>query len=62
MNELLGFLVWALLFCIVLYVVWLVIGMLKLPPPINQIVMLIIGVIGLIYLITKFGGVVGVHG
>jgi hypothetical protein len=57
-----SFLVFLLLFAIVLYAVYLIIGALSLPDPIRQLALLIVGVIGLIYLLDRFGGAVGIHG
>lgn len=49
------FLVTALIACVVIYVVYLVVGMINLPAPIKNIVYLIIGVVIIIWLLQHFG-------
>lgn len=51
MNLLIGLLILAL----IIYVVYLIVGMLPLPEPAKQIVMLILAVIFLIILLQKLG-------
>lgn len=50
-----SFLITMLVLAIVIYVVYLVIGMLKLPPPISTIVYLILGVIALVAILDRSG-------
>jgi hypothetical protein len=49
------FLVTVLVLCIVLYVVYLILGMLHLPAPIMNIIYLIIGLIVIVWLLNYFG-------
>jgi hypothetical protein len=57
LTALLVFLVGALILCVIIYVAHLVIAMLKLPEPINQIAVLIVGLICLVALIMLCVGV-----
>lgn len=54
-DGLIGLLVGLLILAIVIYVVYLIIEMLKIPPPIKQIVYLIIGLIFLVVLLKQAG-------
>lgn len=49
------FLITILLFCVVFYVVKLAIDTLTLPQPIKNITYLILGLIGLLFLLDRFG-------
>lgn len=49
------FLITMLILCVVIYVVYMVVGMLKLPAPISTIVYLIIGLIFLVVILDKSG-------
>lgn len=49
------FLVTALIAIVVIYVVYLIVGMINLPSPIKNIVYLIVGVVILIWLLQYFG-------
>ncbi len=51
LMALLVFLIGCLVLAVVIYVVKLILDMLGLPPPINQIAMLIVGLIGLVLLL-----------
>jgi hypothetical protein len=53
--DLIGLLVTLLILAIVAYVVFLIIGMLHIPPPILTIVYLIVGLIFLVILLDKTG-------
>ena len=54
-GGLVGLLIWLLVFALVIYVVYLVLGLLPIPPTIKQIVCLILGVIFLIVLLQQLG-------
>lgn len=49
------FLVTALIAIVVIYVVYLIVGMINLPAPIKNIVYLIVGVVILVWLLQYFG-------
>ena len=44
-----------LILAVVIYIVWLVLGLMKIPPPLNQIVTLILGLIFLVILLNILG-------
>jgi hypothetical protein len=54
-GGLVGLLIWLLVFALVIYVVYLILGMLPIPPTIKQIICLILGVIFLIVLLQQLG-------
>lgn len=54
-SGLISFLIWLLLFALVVYVVYLVLGMLPLPGPAKQIVTLILAIIFLLVLLAHLG-------
>jgi hypothetical protein len=54
-SGLLGLLIWLLIFALVVYVIYLILGMLPLPQPIKNIVLIIVGVLLLIYLLSRLG-------
>jgi cytochrome c biogenesis factor len=53
-SLLISILIWLLVFCVVVYVVKLVLDSLPLPPNVRQIVLAILGLIGLLILIDHF--------
>lgn len=59
LNSLLVFLIGCLILACVLYVCHLIIGMLELPPPVRQIALIIIGLIGLVILLILATGAFG---
>jgi hypothetical protein len=54
-GGLISLLVWLLIFAIVIYVVYLILGMFTLPPKVREIACLIIGVIFLLVLLQRLG-------
>lgn len=54
-GGLIGLLVWLLIFVLVMYVVFLVLGMIPLPPQARNIVTLLIGLIFLLILLSHLG-------
>ncbi len=59
MSGLLFFLIGCLVLVIVLYVAKLVLDQLELPPPVRQIVMLILALVGLVILVWLLLGAFG---
>lgn len=53
-NSIVSLLIWLLIFAIVIYVVFLVVGMLPFPPNIQRIVTIIIALIGLLLILQRF--------
>jgi hypothetical protein len=48
-------LVTLLILCIVIYAVYVVLGMLNLPPPIRTLIYLLIAVVVIVWLLQRFG-------
>jgi hypothetical protein len=55
MFTLIGFLVNALVMAVVIYVIYLILGMVNLPSPIKNIVYLILGVILILWVLSATG-------
>lgn len=53
--SLISILVWLLVFGIIVYAVFLVLGMLPLPQPIKTIIVLLIAVVMVIWLLARLG-------
>jgi uncharacterized membrane protein (DUF373 family) len=47
-------LVWLLIFALVCYLVYYIIGVMPLPPPVKQIVLVVFGVLAIIILLEHF--------
>lgn len=54
-GGLVSFLIWLLILALIIYVVFLVLGMLPLPAAAKQIITIIIGVIFLLVLLQRLG-------
>ncbi len=57
-GGLISFLVWLLILALVIYVVFLVLGMLPLPAPAKQIITVILAIIFLLVLLSHLGVVI----
>jgi bacteriorhodopsin len=55
LSSLVGFLIALVVICVILYAVSLVLGMLSFPPPIKQLIWLVVAVIVLIALLSYLG-------
>ncbi len=55
LAALVPFLIAVIVLCVVLYIVKLVLDMISLPPPIKQIVWLVVGLVALIVLLNLIG-------
>lgn len=56
MNPLIHFLIMFLVVCLVLAIVWWVLGLLPLPPPFRNIAIAILAIVVLIYVLASIGG------
>lgn len=54
-NALVQFLIALIILCIILYAISLVLNLVQLPPPIKQLVWLVIAVIVLVFLLSYLG-------
>jgi hypothetical protein len=54
-------LIWLLVFCVVLYLVYWILGQTPLPQPIRNIVLIIIAIIAILVLLGHVGILSGVH-
>ena len=57
LSGLVGILVYVLVAVIIIWAIYLVLGILKLPEPINQIVYLIVALVVIIWLLNHFVGI-----
>ena len=53
--PLLGILIWLLIFAVIVWVVFLILGMLPLPEPVKTIITVVVGLILLIVLVSRLG-------
>lgn len=56
-GGLLSFLIWAVVACVVIYVIKLLLDMIPLPPPVKTIIYLIVGLIFLLFILNRVLGV-----
>jgi uncharacterized membrane protein (DUF373 family) len=59
LTGLIGILIWLLIFGLILYAFYYIIGLLPLPAPVKNIVSLVLGFLALIVLLEHFMGFLG---